>query len=98
MASKASVAIQQEAVFSRLESAAAKLSKQYGVDAPVLPTQGRNPDLLHVQQMESIVAFIELIADQDTPALGKASENTVKDALPPKRVVTPPADVRKGAK
>jgi hypothetical protein len=55
MAAKSSIGMMREAAISKLQSV---LSEMYG-EAFVLPTQGKDTDLLHAQQLCYIADYLE---------------------------------------
>lgn len=76
MATPASIAIRRQAAVTRLQTAAATLSKQLGVAAPDLQSVHKDADIARAMELETLADFLEAVvlsgtAIESTSSSGK---------------------------
>ncbi|MCZ2077897.1 MAG: hypothetical protein LC130_23200 [Bryobacterales bacterium] len=85
MATRVAIAIMREQAFNGIAEATAQIATALGIDAPVIPTQGKDADLLNAQQLTAIADYLGHVAAQ----IGYKEPSFVQDVsddLPPEKV------------
>lgn len=77
MATIAAVAIKRATATARLMTALAAIGAPFGVEPPVLPTQGRDANVIYAAQMDIIADWAEKVAEAVAPK--DAAEGETED-------------------
>lgn len=66
MATKVAIAIMREQAFNAIAEATGSIAAALGIDAPDIPTQGKDADLLYAQQLTAIADYLGNVAARIT--------------------------------
>lgn len=81
MATKVAIAKMRIGAMRRIVDAMAGISALFGIPNPTIPTQGRDPDILNVRQLEAFADFFENLAGEPIVEAGEEEVVGVEDVV-----------------